>query len=264
VLPKFGLNKLYTISKLKGKVYTSRTMDKSIQHRTLARAITAQLRQEILNNTLSGGTQLRQDALASAFGVSRIPVREALIQLDAEGLVQLIPHKGAVVTKLAVAEVNDVFDLRAILEVRMFRASIPNLNAADFEHIDTIQERFAIAIQEQNSQQWGTLNKELHTALYARADLPQTATMVANLLQKSDRYTRVQLSSKNATQQAQEQHGELIQLAKQKLSNDACDLLSRHIEKVRLDLLELLATPSAHAQSVEAHPKLNPLQRFAR
>lgn len=222
-------------------------MDKSIQHRTLAGAITAQLRQEILNNTHPGGTQLRQDVLASAFGVSRIPVREALIQLDAEGLVQLVPHKGAVVTQLSKAEVNDVFDLRSILEVRMFRASIPQLGAADFAQLAAIQARFAAAIAEQNLQQWGTLNKELHQALYAKADLPQTAAMVASLLQKSDRYTRVQLSSKNATRRAEQEHGDLIKLAKEKRVDAACDLLAQHIETVRVDLLELVANPAAPA-----------------
>ncbi len=223
-------------------------MDTGIKHRTLAGAITAQLRQEILNNTHPGGTQLRQDVLANAFGVSRIPVREALIQLDAEGLVQLVPHKGAVVTQLSKAEVNDVFDLRKILESRMFRASIPKLSASDFEQLDSIQKRFTVAIAEQNLQQWGTLNKELHTALYSRADLPQTAALVANLLQKSDRYTRVQLSSKNATLRAEEQHSDLIRLAKANSVDAACDLLSQHIETVRLDLLELLATPPAYAK----------------
>jgi len=222
-------------------------MDKSIQHRTLAGAITAELRQQILNNTHPGGTQLRQDMLANAFGVSRIPIREALIQLDAEGLVQLVPHKGAVVTQLSKAEVNDVFDLRAILEVRMFRASIPQLGAADFAQLAAVHARFAAAIAEQNLQQWGTLNKELHQALYAKADLPQTAAMVTSLLQKSDRYTRVQLSSKNATRRAEQEHGDLIKLAKEKRVDAACDLLAQHIETVRVDLLELLVNPAAPA-----------------
>lgn len=225
-------------------------MNDNIKHRTLAAAITAQLRQEILSNTHPAGAQLRQDALATAYGVSRIPVREALIQLEAEGLVQLVPHKGAVVTRLSRDEVNDVFDLRILLEARLFKDSIPKLTAQDFDHLKGIQDRFADAIRAKDLQQWGTLNTQLHTALYARAELPQTAAMVASLLQKSDRYTRVQLSSKNATQRAEEEHDALIALAKRGEVQAACALLAQHIETVRQDLLALLAVEVIRALEV--------------
>ena len=212
-----------------------------MEHKTLANAIADRLRQEILSDRHVGGTQLKQDALAKAFGVSRIPVREALIQLEAEGLIQLIPHKGAVVTSLSKDEVNDVFDLRLLLETRLFKDSIPRLNASDFAALDDIQRRFALAIKEVNLTQWGKLNTQLHTMLYARAELPHTATIVAGLLQKSDRYTRVQLSSSAARKRAEKEHASLIEAVKKKNVNAACELLMQHIETVRADLLALLA-----------------------
>ena len=212
-----------------------------MEHKTLANAIADRLRQEILSDQHVGGTQLKQDALAKAFGVSRIPVREALIQLEAEGLIQLIPHKGAVVTSLSKDEVNDVFDLRLLLETRLFKDSIPRLNASDFAALDDIQRRFALAIKEVNLTQWGKLNTQLHTMLYARAELPHTATIVAGLLQKSDRYTRVQLSSSAARKRAEKEHASLIEAVKKKNVNAACELLMQHIETVRADLLALLA-----------------------
>ncbi len=212
-----------------------------MEHKTLANAIADKLRQEILSNAYSAGTQLKQDALAKTFGVSRIPVREALIQLEAEGLIQLIPHKGAVVTSLSRDEVNDVFDLRLLLEARLFKDSIPRLTDADFEALDDIQKQFAIAIKETNLTQWGKLNTQLHTTLYSRAELPQTAMVVAGLLQKSDRYTRVQLSSNEARKRAEKEHSSLIAAAKNKNIKVACALLVKHIEAVRLDLLGLLS-----------------------
>ena len=71
--------------------------------------------------------QLRQDALGEAYGVSRIPVREALFQLEAEGLVRIVPQKGAIVSELSLDEINDVFDLRGILEPRLLAQSAPAL-----------------------------------------------------------------------------------------------------------------------------------------
>jgi len=212
-----------------------------MEHKTVANAIADKLRQEILSDQHVAGTQLRQDALAKAFGASRIPVREALIQLESEGLVQMIPHKGAVVTSLSRAEINDVFDLRVLLEARLFNDSIPKLTDTDFIALDEIQRKFGIAIRDADLTQWGKLNTELHTTLYSRAELPQTASVVAGLLQKSDRYTRVQLSSNAARKRAEKEHGSLIQAAKNKNTKLACDMLIQHIEAVRHDLLTLLA-----------------------
>lgn len=211
-----------------------------IQHRTLAAAITDRLRQEILSNLRPGGSQLRQDALATTFGVSRIPVREALIQLESEGLVELIPHKGAVVTSLSADEINDVFDLRILLESRLLQDSIPKLETQDFDQLLAIQKQFSEAVKSHNLQQYGHLNIQLHTTLYSRANLPQTAAMVASLLQKSDRYTRVQLSSANATKRAENEHARLIDFSKKGKVKEACTLLSAHIETVRSDLIALL------------------------
>jgi len=211
-----------------------------MEHKTLANAIADKLRQEILSDHYSAGTQLRQDALAKAFGASRIPVREALIQLESEGLIKMIPHKGAVVTSLSKAEINDVFDLRLILETRLFKESIPKLTEIDFINLDEIQQKFGAAIRSGDLTQWGKLNTSLHTTLYSRAELPQTVSVVSGLLQKSDRYTRVQLSSKEARKRAEKEHANLIDAAKKKNIQAACAMLAEHIESVRLDLLNIL------------------------
>lgn len=224
-------------------------MRTDLKHRTLASAVVDRLREQILSNAYPSGTQLRQDALAASFGVSRIPVREALFQLEAEGLVQMVPHKGAVVTELSPEEINDVFDLRVLLETRLFRDSIERLTDADFAAIDAIQARFETAIRERDLAQWGVLNQALHAALYARAALPQTSAVVATLLQKSDRYTRVQLSSDAARRRAAREHAELVALARERRVEEACSFLAEHVEAVRADLLRMMRRPGASART---------------
>lgn len=216
-------------------------MTSDLKHRTLSAAIAERLRQEILSGTHPSGAQLRQDALATAYEVSRIPVREALFQLEAEGLVRIVPHKGAVVTTLSLEEVNDVFDLRVLLEPRLFRPSIPALTKADFTRMDEIQKAFSAAIRARDTRQWGTLNAEFHLALYAGANLPRTLATVTSLLQTSDRYTRVQLSTPAAMKRAEREHAQLVALCRKREVDAACTLLVRHIEAVRTDLVDLLA-----------------------
>ncbi len=219
-------------------------MNHTLKNRTLSAAIGDQIRQDILSGAHVSGTQLRQDMLAAAFGVSRIPVREALFQLEAEGLVQIEPHKGAVVTTLSPDEIEDVFDLRSMLEPRLLRASIPHLTTQDITGLDAIQGAFGVAIRDRDSSRWGALNAQLHLAMYARAGLPRTLAVVAGLLQTSERYTRIQLATRVAWQRAQSEHSELIACCRRRDAAGACILLQAHIQTVHQDLTALLAKTS--------------------
>lgn len=216
-------------------------MDLALKHRTISAAIAAQLRSAVLSGEHPSGSQLRQDALAARFGVSRIPVREALLQLEAEGLVRIVPHKGAVVTGLSKAEVDDIFELRLLLEVRLLRSSVPLLTAEDFSDLDRIQHAFSAAIRAGDAARWGALNAELHMALYLRADLPRTTGIVANLLTASERYTRIQLTGKAEWRRALAEHGELIELCRRKETDAACRLLEQHISTVHHDLAIMIS-----------------------
>lgn len=215
-------------------------MTPRLKHRTLSAAILDQLRSAILGGVHPAGTQLRQDALADAYGVSRIPVREALFQLEAEGLVRITPQKGAIVSELSVAEINDVFELRAILEPRLLRHSLPKFTADDLARLDEIHARFGAAVAGRDVASFGILNAEFHMALYRHADLPRTQTVVAALLQTSDRYTRVQLSSEAAMAVAVAEHAELIRLCRAGDTAGADRLLTDHIEQVHRDLLRVV------------------------
>lgn len=214
-------------------------MNTLLRHKTLPAAIADALRKAILGGEHKAGDQLRQDRLAETFGVSRIPVREALIQLESEGFVTMVPHKGAVVTGLSRAEVDDVFDLRAMLEPRLMRHSLPHLAAEDFARLDALEGQFSAALATGNAEEWGRLNAEFHLALYAKAGLPRTLATVIGLLQTSERYTRLQLSDPARLERAMAEHRTLVQLCRRGAVEEALALLGEHIEAVRRDLLAL-------------------------
>ena len=99
------------------------TVGNEIRHVTMSAAAADKLRRRILDGTLPAGFQLRQDLLAEELGISRIPIREALVQLEAEGLVRIIPHRGAVVSELSLSEIEELFELRALIEPHLLRRS---------------------------------------------------------------------------------------------------------------------------------------------
>ncbi|MFP5076915.1 GntR family transcriptional regulator [Rhizobium sp. YIM 134829] len=215
-------------------------MRDALKHRTLSGALLDDLRQAILSGVYSPGTQLRQDMLAATYNVSRIPIREVLFQLEAEGLVRIVPQKGAVVAPLSLSEIHDVFDLRAILEPRLLAASAPHLAAEDFDRLDALQAQFVAATSAGDKTQYGTLNAALHQAFYRHADLPRTTQTVASLLQISDRYTRLQLSTPEAMARAVSEHAALIALCREGRFDAAAAALKDHVEQVRADLLAVL------------------------
>jgi DNA-binding GntR family transcriptional regulator len=234
-------------------------MSTRLPHRTLASAIVEQLRNDILAGAYAAGTQLRQDALAEVFGVSRIPVREALFQLEAEGLVHIEPHKGAVVAAFSLDEIDDVFDLRAMLEPRLLRDSVPRLTPGDFEALTALDIAFGRAVATQEIGQWGELNARLHLGLYQHAQRPKTLAVVTSLLQTSDRYTRLQMNRTPAMVRAGREHRQLLTLCRTGKVEKACEHLVEHIEAVRRDLHLLLRhQQAAAAKAGNAAPAARP------
>jgi DNA-binding GntR family transcriptional regulator len=203
---------------------------KSLQHRTISSAVAGELRRRIVDGEFKSGFQLRQDALAAEFGVSRIPVREALMQLEAEGLVKIHPHRGAIVSELSTEEIEELFDLRALLEPRLLKASAPRLTQADYTRLNGILQEYASELKAMHIGRWGELNTEFHMVLYQHARQPRSLAIVANLLQESDRHTRLQLSLTQGMERAAAEHAEILKLCAEGKIAAACTLLRAHVE----------------------------------
>src|SRR5579863_4039770 len=109
-----------------------------IPRQSLAAAVVERLREKIIDGELREGEQLRQDAIAEEFQISRIPVREALSHLAAEGLITIVANRGAVVSALSPEEIAQIFETRAALECYMLRLAIPNSTEDDFHRAEEI------------------------------------------------------------------------------------------------------------------------------
>jgi DNA-binding GntR family transcriptional regulator len=207
---------------------------------TVADATTEQLRRAIISGQIADGTPLRQDALAEELGVSRIPVREALARLEAEGLAISYPHRGYVVTALSRDEVLELFELRAQLEPELLRAAISNMTATDLKNAEAILKSYNLDIDRADVSSWGEHNVRYHMALYAPSQRRKTLEIVRGLLVNTDRYTRLVLTLGAGVGQAKEDHGGLLDLCRKKSVNQAVALLRDHIQRARSDLLEML------------------------
>lgn len=218
-----------------------------IRRRTMAAELLDELRQRILSQDLEEGAQLRQDSLATEFGVSRIPVREALLQLEGEGLVTLTAHRGYTVTRLSLEEIRELFDLRALIEVDLLRRAIPKMTAADISAAREVLATFADVLERRtHEREWGSLNWKLHSTLYAAAKRERSLQIAQNLNRNGSRYVRLELKlTKTTNERARQEHARLVDLCEQRDTAEATRLLNEHILAARDDLIEFLACKRA-------------------
>ncbi len=223
-----------------------------LRRQTLTGMTLMALRDRILQGGFPDGEPLRQDAIADELGVSRIPVREALRQLEAEGLVTFHPHRGAVVTTLSLEEIAELFELRAEIESDVLRRSIPLMTTDDHRAATEILDTYDTALRNGEVSAWGALNWRFHSALYAPANRPFTLGIVSKLHQHSDRYLRMQLALTHGETRARQEHRAILAAAKKRDTRKAAQLMRGHILGAGRSLVSFL---EEHRQVVAPQPR---------
>ncbi len=212
---------------------------------SLVETVVRALRQRILSGDLHEGTLLNQVALAKEYAISRIPLREACRQLEAEGLLVFQPGKGAVVSSLSLAEITEVVELRAKLEPDLLQKAIPNLTTEDYERASEILDDFEDALESRAVETWGDFNWKFHALLYGPSGRSLTLGFLQNLHRLNRRYSRMQLSLTKWEQRAAREHRMLLALSRRKEAAKAAQLLKEHITTAGQALLDFLASHRA-------------------
>ena len=210
----------------------------TVQRKTVVEMAVEVLREKILRGDYRENSPLRQDALATELGVSRIPVREALRQLEVEGLVTFSPHLGAVVSSLSIEEIEELFELRALLESELVRKA--DLTDEVLERAETVLDAYDEAFERGDVAAWGELNWEFHATLLAASNRPLTLGVLSTLHNQSDRYMRMQLALTHGEHRASDEHHAILKAAQAGDNEEAAALLSEHILGAGRSLLEFL------------------------
>lgn len=210
--------------------------DGRIVRKTAVELVVEAIRARILSGHLKPGAALRQEALSEELGVSRIPLREAMRQLSVEGLVELIPHRGAFVSMLSMEEVREFFDLRLRLEPWLVRESAMRIAGSDLDDAERIVQRMDAV----DPAEWGNLNWELHHLLYRAAERPAALAIVHTLHEKTERYFRLQVVNAPIRQQSHDEHMALILHCRNREAAKAEDALVRHIAGAADQILNII------------------------
>lgn len=219
---------------------------------TLAGAVVAAIRERILDGTYPAGMQLRQEMLAADLDVSRIPVREALRQLTAEGLVSGAPHRGAVVSGFAIEEIEELFELRADLERALVLRAVPRLTRDHLAQASELLDRFDATLRAGDVAAWGDLNWQFHSALYRAAGRPVTLDTVERLHRHAERYMRMQLALTHGESRAAAEHRAILEACRRRDAERAATLVDTHIRAAGRALSRYLKSREASVTGTTA------------
>jgi len=213
------------------------TKNHRLQRQSVPESLRDSLQERILSGEFREGDALIQDAIAEEYDTSRMPVREALRQLEASGLVSMRTHKGATVTSIPTEQIEELFDLRVVLECNVLENAIERLTDKDVSEARVILDDLERSYQQRDAANWGRLNWSFHRRLYLPAGRVQTLSILQNVHLQTERYVRLHLLMTAGFAEADSEHRELLRLCALRETEKAVSLLRDHIRRAARELL---------------------------
>jgi DNA-binding GntR family transcriptional regulator len=202
------------------------------ERRITADYVAEALREAIHRGDLADGAVLNQAAVASHFGVSRVPVREAMRQLQAEGLITMRAHRLAVVRSLSLDRIIEIYDLRALLEGYVIERAVPNIDAALLKKLNALEKEMR---GQADHARWLGLNARFHQMLYEPSGAEVTLELIEQLRARAERYVR--LWSKGTgihrPKEAGREHVEILKLVEKGDGAGARRAIEDHVRHTR-------------------------------
>lgn len=216
------------------------------ERRALVDKLASQLHARVLSGELPSGTRLRQEALAQEFGVSRTPVREALRKLQADGLVELQPNRGAIVRGLSPREIRDAYEVRAALEALAAQLAAERISREQLKRLDHAQGEFRAALERTVARRrgglevgvrevrlWGSANDEFHQTIHEASGNEVLAGTLALLDRNFPRdLSRLVVSESTAMLEANvREHEAILEALSSQDATAAYELMQRHVTR---------------------------------
>lgn len=215
--------------------------------KTTAEVVAEALRRAILEGALSGGERLRQNELASQFGVSRMPIREALRLLETEGLVTAQPHRGYTVTQLSPEQLEEIYEIRTCLEAMAARLGVPLLRDDDLSALEGLYDAMRDA---SDVPTFLRLNRAFHGRIYEASGRRRLCDLIDRFRDEVEPYLRLYLSLVRQDDRGHQDHGAILEACRQRDGELAARRTSEHLSRIAAGLSAFLrgrAHPSGTA-----------------
>jgi DNA-binding GntR family transcriptional regulator len=194
--------------------------------RTIQEIVAEALRDAIVTGRLKGGERLHQDGIASRLGVSRMPVREALRQLESEGLVVFTPHRRVSVAALSAEELREIYEIRTALELLALDLAVPRMSPHDLTRLGELLDQMDRVT---DPGRWLDLNRAFHRMLYRASGRTRLCALIDSLRGNVERYLRIYVSGREHRARAQAEHRRIVRACRRRQPAEAKKALRRHL-----------------------------------
>ena len=209
------------------------------------------LRRAILKGELEPGERLMEVALANKLGVSRTPIREAIRKLELDGLVVMIPRKGAIVAKITEKDLRDVLEVRASLEDLATQLAVQRMFEDDIVQLRSACDAFSRAVDEGDDfHELAKKDVAFHDIIYAATENQRLVQMLNNLREQMYRYRLEYLKDESAHRTLAEEHIQITEAIRTRDEEKAVSIMHRHILAQEKAVLSKI-----HAQEMEEKAK---------
>jgi DNA-binding GntR family transcriptional regulator len=194
-----------------------------------------QLRAAILHGAYPPGTRLRQEELAAQYGASRVPVREALRILEADGRITTVAHTGAWIASLSLEECAELYQVRERIEPLLLRYSLPHLTPAEVDHLGELAEQMR---KTRDIERFLELDREFHLGSYGGAETRFLGPTIERLWNATQHYRRAftRLLDGESNRILHDEHHMLVAAIRGNDPDEAERVLFGHIRRTRLQL----------------------------
>lgn len=187
------------------------------------------IRENILSGRYGQHEELRENTIAQELGVSRTPVREALRQLELEGLVSIVPNKGAYVTGITEKDMKDIYVARSLLEGRCTRWAAEHITAEQIEKLEENLELSEFFAQRKNYSQVCELDTQFHEILYAVSNSRMFHQLLSDFHHYVERVRRISLATEGRAEKSNQEHWRILEAIKTGDEKLAEELATEHV-----------------------------------
>ena len=197
---------------------------------TLRERIYLHLREAITNGMILPGQRIIEKKIAEELKVSITPVREALLQLNVEGFVEIKTHRNVVVKQISLADINELYEIQGVLEGYAARRASLNLNDQDLSKIKKLTEKMEKYFRSNNVEKFYESNKEIHEIFLKKSNNQSIYDLISNLnlRKKMFRYRVTFLAKKDVMKKALDDHKKILNAFLARDSNTIERLVREH------------------------------------
>ena len=211
-------------------------------YKPLRELVCENIRQAIIDGTFSPGERLMEIQLADEMGVSRTPVREAIRKLELEGLVLMIPRKGAEVAEITEKNMRDVLEVRKALEELAVQLACEKITAEEIEEMKKAAEEFRMILKNKDITEIAEADVRFHDIIYMATDNQKLILLLNNLREQMYRYRVEYLKREEAHPQLIAEHAAIIEYISKGEKKAATDVMCKHIDNQVTTVIDVIRT----------------------